>query len=70
MKSFDMCSDKEIVEVFNNEIGNGGWGKGRASFLGAFHEQLNIRKLDYTQIGNKGRYSLKEKWSSLVKQFM
>ena len=61
MEQFNNYSDEEIIEVFNTEVGKGGWGTARASFLGALHEQLNSRKFDYTQIGDKGGYSLKRK---------
>ena len=61
MEQLNRCSDEEIIEKFNHEVGCGGWGTARASFLGALHEQLNIRKFDYTQIGDKGRCSLKRK---------
>lgn len=61
MEQLNNYSDEEIIEVFNREVGNGGWGTARASYLGALHEQLNIRKFDYSQIGDKGSYSLKRK---------
>lgn len=61
MRGFNKCSDEEIIELFNHEVGNGGWGIARASYLGALHEQLNIRKFDYSEIGDKGSYSLRRK---------
>ena len=61
MRGFNKCSDEEIIESFNEEVGKGGWGTARASYLGALHEQLNIRKFDYSEIGDKGSYSLKRK---------
>ena len=61
MRGFNKCSDEEIIESLNYEVGNGGWGTARASYLGALHEQLNIRKFDYSEIGDKGGYSLKRK---------
>ena len=51
----------DIVNRWNREVGNGGWGTARGSYLAALHEQLNIRKFDYSQIGDKGSYSLKRK---------
>ena len=61
MEQLNNYSDEEIIEVFNREVGNGGWGTARASFLGALHEQLNIRKFDYSEIGDKGSCSLANK---------
>lgn len=61
MRGFNKCSDERIIECFNEEVGKGGWGTARASYLGALHEQLNIRKFDYSEIGDKGSYSLKRK---------
>jgi len=61
MERFNKFSDEKIIEIFNHEVGNGGWGTARASYLGALHEQLNIRKFDYSEIGDKGSYSLKRK---------
>lgn len=52
-------SDQEIVKALNSEVGKGGWGTARASFLGALHEQLNIRELDYSEVGDKRRLSFK-----------
>jgi hypothetical protein len=61
MEQFVKYSDEEIIQKFNHEVGNGGWGTARASYLGALHEQLNIRKFDYSEIGDRGSCSLKRK---------
>jgi len=58
---FSNYSDEEIIDCFNHEVGQGGWGTARASYLGALHEQLNIRKIDYSEIGDTQRLSLKRK---------
>ena len=54
-------SDEKIVEILNREVGNGGWGTARASYLGALHKQLDKRDLDYSEIGDKGSLSFKRK---------
>jgi hypothetical protein len=54
-------SDEKIVEILNSEVGKGGWGTARASYLGALHKQLDIRKLDYSEIGGKESLSFKRK---------
>ncbi len=61
MEQLDNYSDEKIVEVFNSEVGKGGWGTARASFLGALHEQLNIREFDYSEIGDKKSCSYRYK---------
>ena len=61
MRGFNKLSDEEIIENFNEEVGKGGWGTARASYLGALHEQLNIRKFDYSEIGDKKGCSYKYK---------
>ena len=61
MKSFDKCTDQEIIKAFNREAGNCGWGTARASYLGALHKQLDKRKFDYSAIGDKGSMSIKSK---------
>ena len=61
MEQLNKFSDEEIIENFNHEVGNGGWGTARASYLGALHEQLNIRKFDYSEIGDNGRLSFANK---------
>ena len=60
-KSFDKFTDQEIIAAFNTEAGNCGWGTARASYLGALHKQLDKRKFDYAEIGDKGSMSLKSK---------
>ena len=54
-------SDEKIVQILNSEVGKGGWGTARASFLGALHKQLDKRKLDYSEIGDKRSLSFKRK---------
>ena len=54
-------SDEKIVEILNSEVGKGGWGTARASYLGALHKQLDKRKLDYSEIGDKESLSFKRK---------
>ena len=61
MERFSNYSDKDIIKAFNREVGCGGWGTARASYLGALHEQLNIRKIDYSEIGDKRSLSLANK---------
>ena len=61
MRSFDKCTDQQIIKAFNKEAGNCGWGTARASYLGALHKQLELRNFDYSAIGGEGSMSLKSK---------
>lgn len=58
---FNAYSDEKIVEILNSEVGKGGWGTARASYLGALHKQLDERSLDYSELGDKGSLSFKRK---------
>jgi len=59
MEQFDKYSDEKIIVVFNSEVGCMGWGTARASFLGALHKQFELRKFDYSIIGNERSLSFK-----------
>jgi hypothetical protein len=54
-------SDLELIEKFNLEVGNNGWGTARASYLAAIHQEFNRRGFDYSQIGNVKELSFKNK---------
>ncbi len=62
MVQLNKCSDEEIIEKFNLQVGCGGWVTTRASLLGALYEQFRIRKFDYSEIrGEREGYSLNRK---------
>ncbi len=69
MKRLNKLSDEEIVDEFNDEVGKGGWGTARASFLGALHKQFKLRNFDYSEIGDQGSYSLSRKVKLIGKKF-
>ena len=58
---FNTYSDEKIVEILNSEVGKGGWGTARASYLSALHKQLDKRNLDYSEIGDDRSLSFKRK---------
>ncbi|MGB5383433.1 MAG: hypothetical protein WBN19_06250 [Lutimonas sp.] len=58
---FNSYSDEKLIACFNREVGCSGWGTAKASYLGALHEQLNLRKLDYSEIGDLQRLSFRRK---------
>jgi len=58
---FDSLSDEELIELFNKEVDNQGWGTARASYLAAIHHEFIKRKFDYSEIGNEKELSFKHK---------
>ncbi|WP_053971138.1 hypothetical protein [Mangrovimonas sp. ST2L15] len=57
MDKFDKLTDQEIIEKFNNQIGNHGWGSARANYLGAIRQQYEKRNIDFSEIGDdKGMF--------------
>lgn len=61
LEDFENLSNKEIIYIFNNEVGKKGWGTARASYLGAIHSQFNSRGIDYSEIGDKKSISFTQK---------
>ncbi|PVW16267.1 hypothetical protein [Marixanthomonas spongiae] len=61
MERMDAYSDAELVEAFNGQVGNPGWGSARASYGAAIRAQLNQRNIDYSAIGDDRRLSYRNK---------
>ncbi|KMQ70827.1 hypothetical protein [Chryseobacterium koreense] len=51
-------SDAELIETFNREVGNGGWGSARAEFLAALKQEFLNRSLCCSLIINGNSMSL------------
>lgn len=49
---FKKMNDKELIHAYKNDIGNPGWVSSRALFITALREELNKRKLDYSNISS------------------
>ena len=54
------CSVQELVDAFNREVGNKGWGTARACYLAALHGALDERGVDYSEIGDAKSLSFKQ----------
>lgn len=52
-------TDLELVYLFNEQVGNSGWGITRQGYLQSIKEQLKKREIDYSSIGNKNTISYK-----------
>lgn len=61
MEQMDSYSDAELVEAFNRQVGNPGWGSARASYGSAIRAQLNKRNIDYSEVGDDKSISYKSK---------
>ena len=60
-KQFAQMTDCELVEAFNREVGNPGWGSARGAYLAALHREFQERGFDISAIGNDCSMSLKNK---------
>ena len=54
-------SDQELIDRFNQEVGNSGWTAARGKFLLALRNQFSIRQLDYRLIGDFSGLSVARK---------
>ncbi|WP_201328339.1 hypothetical protein [Thermotomaculum hydrothermale] len=66
---FEKMSDAELIEAFNREVGNPGWGSARGAYLAALHNEFMDRDIDISEIGDKYSMSLKHK-IKLVKKIV
>ena len=57
---FDSLTDLELVDCFNQQVGNSGWTSAKAFYLAALHK-IFIRRFDYSIIGNQENLSFKYK---------
>ena len=53
--------DQQLVDSFNCEVGNPGWTSSRANYLSALHQEFNDRGYDYSDIGDSGSLSIKNR---------
>lgn len=60
LERFGAISDEELIQIFNKEVGNSGWGTARASFLAAIHHEFDKRGCDYSEIGDSNALSFKD----------
>ena len=53
--------DEELIEAFNNQVGNRGSGYARVNFLSAIHDKFKKRGYDFSAVGNKEELSFAKK---------
>jgi len=67
---FEKMSDKELVDAFNEEVGNPGWTGARGAYLAALHSEFRERGFDFSEIGNEEELSLAKKVTLIVKKLI
>ena len=58
---FSNYSDWELIDAFNKEVWNKWWASVRAEYLSWLHKEFDARWFDYSEIGDLGSLSFKEK---------
>ena len=58
---FDSLTDLELVDCFNQQVGNSGWTSTKAIYLAVLHKEFITRRFDYSIIGNQENLSFKYK---------
>ena len=54
---FKKKSDKELIDCFNDQVGNGGCVAAKMDYLSAMHSEFINRGWDYSVVGDEGRFS-------------
>ena len=67
---FKKMDDDQLIDAFNNEVGNSGWTRSRASYLTALHKEFDNRGYDYSDIGDKLSFSVKNKIKIMEKKVL
>lgn len=58
-------NNQELIDRFNNDVGNPGWVRARGEFHLAMFEEFEKRGIDYSVIGNEISVSW-AKWIRLI----
>ena len=61
LAQFKACTDQELIEVFNRQVGNTGWTSSRGSYLAALHEEFKNRGFDFSAMGDERSLSFRSK---------
>ena len=63
-------SDEELIQAFNNEVGNPGWTSARAAYLVAIRDEFKERGYDYSAVGNEEGLSFARKIKLIGKKIV
>ena len=58
---FKEKSDQDLVDIFNNEVGNPGWGSTRAKLLSELREEMLGRAINFSLVAQKDSLQLSKK---------
>ena len=58
---FKEKSNQDLVDIFNNEVGNSGWGSTRAKFLSELREEMLGRAINFSLVAQKDSLQLSKK---------
>jgi hypothetical protein len=61
LEQLNYLTNNELVEQFNSKVGIQYFNFALQGFMGAMHEELQSRKIDYTEIGNEKTISYAHK---------
>lgn len=50
---FKNKSDEQLIDSFNGQVGNAGWGTARMFYLSTLRKELENRNIDYSDVGDK-----------------
>lgn len=51
-RRFLACTDQELVQAYNREVGKDNWVNGRADYLFYLHKELVVREMDCSAVMN------------------
>ena len=63
-------SDEQLIDAFNEDVGNPGWVGARARFHSALREEFESRGFDFSVIGNKNSLSFSKKVKLIGKKIV
>lgn len=58
---FSKMTDGEVVDAFNQQVGNTGWTTSRGIYLSSLHQEFKNRNFDFSAIGTNDSLNFKNK---------
>ena len=63
-------NDDELIDRFNQDVGNPGWVRARASFHAALRDEFDDRNIDSSALGANGSMSFNKKIKIVDKKIL
>lgn len=67
---FLVCTDQELVQAFNREVGKENWVNGRADYLYHLHKELVFREFDCSAVMNGHTMSMQHRVTLVDNKFV